>query len=227
MVTNPLPAIRDFFMDPAGLSDEDDVLDDGSCEGCKFLKVWTGETPCQGCTEENNLYQPEVPVEKKEFVYNPSPEELEEDWELLRELGRSISSAVGKGKDVLPEERFKTAEELLGFILNNWGGYLVKKEIEVGPDVEDVVDFPKLDGAASGLSAMLGTRPKFVVLQRGGLHCLYMGSQDGPYIWGFTEQGEAHAMKEGLNRAMFLSGCTVPNAELTDGPDAAKEGDGA
>ena len=72
------------------------------------------------------------------------------------------------------------------------------------------------DGGLSGLTDVLGKRPKFVVAPSGGLHCLYLDGQDGPYIWGFVELGEALAIKKALNQAMFRSGCMVPNAQVQE-----------
>ena len=61
----------------------------------------------------------------------------------------------------------------------------------------------------------LGMRPKFVVEQCGGLHCLYLAGQSGPYIGGFIEPGEAQAIKEALNLAMIRAGCVAPNVEVS------------
>lgn len=44
------------------------VVDDGSCNGCKFENNWTPGSICYGCIEGNNLYQPLVPVEPEELA---------------------------------------------------------------------------------------------------------------------------------------------------------------
>jgi hypothetical protein len=45
--------------------------------------------------------------------------------------------------------------------------------------------------------------PEFSTKPIGGLHCLFLGEQSGPYIWGFLERGEAEAIAEALNRAVL------------------------
>jgi len=50
------------------------------------------------------------------------------------------------------------------------------------------------------------------------LHCLYLDGQSGPYIWGFIERGEAEAINEALNLAMFRAGCKVPNVKVSGQP---------
>ena len=81
----------------------------------------------------------------------------------------------------------------------------------MGPDVEYTKTEPSLMAQRPPLSAGLGRWPKFLVEDTHGLHCLYLDGQDGPYIWGFIEPGEAQAIAQALNMAMVRAGCVVPN----------------
>ena len=90
--------------------------------------------------------------------------------------------------------------------------------LEKVTNLEQAMTDEKTAGGLSALTDVLGTTPKFTVETLGGLHCLFLGNQEGPYIWGFIERGEAESIKRALNIAMHRAGCVVPNGEVKAAP---------